>query len=100
VISNQPAFVGSMTSGVDGGSEGGRLSTSRLPSVLALYGASLLRYLKQCAYKRTLTVEPAQVDGIWVIKVTYDGEPPTDVPGVWQGHLVLVEPAQRGQNDN
>jgi hypothetical protein len=93
VTTNQPAFVGSLTSGVDGGSEGGRLSTLRLPSVLALYGVPLVQELKRRGYPGKLSVEPAIVDGLWVIKLTYEGEPPPDVPEVWHGHRVVLEPA-------
>lgn len=91
---NQPYFVGSLTSGVDGGSEGGRLSTLRLPSVLQLYSVPLVQSIKRGGYKGTVTAEPAQADGIWVIKVLYQGdEPPAGVPELWQGHRVVVEPA-------
>lgn len=89
----QPYFVGSMTSGVDGASEGGRLSTSRLPSVLVLYSVPLIQELKRRGYKGKLTAEPAQVEGRWAIKLVYQGDPPADVPELWQGHRVAVEPA-------
>src|SRR5437660_11320839 len=42
MITNNPRFVGSRTSGVDGSSEGGRLSTMRLPTALLLYSVPLL----------------------------------------------------------
>jgi hypothetical protein len=82
-----------MTSGVDGASEGGRLSTSRLPSVLVLYSVPLIRELKNRGATASLNAEPALVDGRWVIKVIYDGERPQDVPEPWQGHRVVLEPA-------
>ena len=44
---NRPYFVGSQTSGVDGGSEGGRLSTTRLPATLVLYSVPLLQAIKR-----------------------------------------------------
>jgi hypothetical protein len=93
VTLKQPSFVGSMTSGVDGASEGGRLSTFRLPSVLVLYSVPLLAELKRRGHQGKLTAEPAQVDGRWVIRLVYEGEPPRDVPEVWNGHRVVVEPA-------
>jgi hypothetical protein len=88
---NRPYFVASETSGVDGGSEGGRLSTTRLPATLVLYSVPLLQSLKRAGYKGKLNAEAALVDGSWVIKVTYEGEPPPDVPTIWQGHRVVVE---------
>lgn len=96
MTSNQPYFVGSMTSGVDGGSEGGRLSTLRLPSVLVLYSLPLIRETKRRGYSGKLTAEPALVDGGWVIKVVYEGDgPPSDVPEIWQGHRVVLEAAPK-----
>jgi hypothetical protein len=88
---NRPYFVASQTSGVDGGSEGGRLSTLRLPSTLVLYSVPLLQAIKRTGYQGKLNAEPALVDGIWVIKVTYEGEAPPEVPEVWQGHRVVLE---------
>jgi hypothetical protein len=93
VTQNEPYFVGSMTSGVDGASEGGRLSTIRLPSTLMLYGVPLLQGLRRRGYAGKLTAEPALVDGYWVIKVIYDGDQPADVPSTWQGHRVVLERA-------
>jgi hypothetical protein len=93
VTSSEPYFVGSMTSGVDGASEGGRLSTSRLSSVLVLYSVPLLQELKRRGYGGRLTVDPELQDGGWVIKLTYDGDPPTDVPELWHGHRVVLVPA-------
>jgi hypothetical protein len=95
VDSNEPYFVGSMTSGVDGASEGGRLSTSRLPSVLMLYSVPLLQELKRRGYDGRMTVEPECQDGGWVIKLTYEGDTPADVPAVWHGHRVVVVPAPK-----
>jgi hypothetical protein len=87
---NRPYFVASRTSGVDGASEGGRLSTIRLPSTLVLYSIPLLQSVKRGGYRGKLNAEPALVDGSWVIKVTYEGERPP-VPESWQGHRVVVE---------
>jgi hypothetical protein len=93
VTRNQPYFVGSLTSGVDGGSEGGRLSTIRMPYVLMLHAVPLVQELKRRGYSGKLTAEPAMIDGVWAIKLTYEGEPPSDVPEVWHGHRVVLEPA-------
>ncbi|HEY8641911.1 MAG TPA: hypothetical protein VIO84_04010 [Candidatus Dormibacteraeota bacterium] len=89
----QPALVASQTSGVDGSSEGGRLSTMRLPYTLVLYAVPLIDELKHRGYKGKLTAEPALVDGSWVLKLIYDGDTPKDVPRLWHGHHVLVEKA-------
>jgi hypothetical protein len=89
----RPGLVGSMTSGVDGASEGGRLSTSSLPTTLALYSAALGRELSSRNGGGGWAVEPAEVDGTWVIKVTCEGDEPRAVPETWQGHRVVLEPA-------
>jgi hypothetical protein len=88
---NHPYFVGSRTSGVDGSSEGGRLSTVRLPSTLVLYSVPLLQSVRRSGYAGKVNAEPAQVDGEWVLKVTYEGEKPPHVPERWHGHRVVVE---------
>jgi hypothetical protein len=93
MTTNYPRFVGSRTSGVDGSSEGGRLSTVRLSNVLVLYSVPLLDLLRRRGYKGKLTAEPALVDGAWVLKVTYEGETPPQVPERWHGHRVVVEEA-------
>jgi hypothetical protein len=90
-LTNRPYFVGSLTSGVDGSSEGGRLSTIRLPSTLVLYSVPLLHAIKRAGYRGRLDAEPALVDGAWALKVTYEGERPPGVPERWQGHRVLLE---------
>ena len=89
---NRPYFVGSRTSGVDGSSEGGRLSTVRLPSTLVLYSVPLLQAIRQSGYAGKVNAEPALVDGSWVLKVTYEGEQPPEVPERWHGHRVVLEP--------
>ena len=91
LISNRPYFVGSLTSGVDGSSEGGRLSTIRLPSTLELYGVSLLQALRRAGHDGKLNVEPAIADGVWVLQVEYEGERPPDVPERWHGHRVVLQ---------
>jgi hypothetical protein len=88
-----PALVASRTSGVDGSSEGGRLSTTRLPYTLVLYGVALIEEAKRRGYKGKLAAEPALVDGHRVLKLIYDGEPPKDLPSVWMGHRVIFEKA-------
>jgi hypothetical protein len=93
MTTNYPRFVGSRTSGVDGSSEGGRLSTVRLPQVLVLYSVPLLQTLKNSGYKGKLAAEPALVDGVWVLKVIYEGDDPPPVPERWHGHGVVVEKA-------
>jgi hypothetical protein len=91
LISNRPYFVGSLTSGVDGSSEGGRLSTTRLPSTLTLYSVPLIQAIKQAGHTGKLNAEPALVNGAWVLKVTYEGERPSNVPERWHGHRVMLE---------
>jgi hypothetical protein len=93
VINNQPSFVGSRTSGVDGSSEGGRLSTIRLPQALVLYSVPLIQSLRAAGYKGKLNAEPALVDGMWVLKLTYEGDEPPPAPARWHGHRVVVEKA-------
>jgi hypothetical protein len=76
---------------VDGSSEGGRLSTMRLPSTLVLYSVPLLQSIRQSGYRGKVNAEPALVDGAWVLKVTYEGERPPEVPERWHGHRVVLE---------
>lgn len=90
-VLNRPAFVGSLTSAVDGGSEGGRLSTSRLPSTVVLYSVPLLASIRRSGYGGKVDAAPALVDGEWVIKVTYSGDAPPEVPALWHGRRVVVE---------
>jgi hypothetical protein len=92
-MTNYPRFVGSRTSGVDGSSEGGRLSTVRLPQVLVLYSVPLIQSLQSSGYKGKLAAEPALVEGVWALKVVYDGDEPPPVPERWHGHRVVVEEA-------
>src|SRR2546430_12476888 len=91
LITNRPYFVGSRTSGVDGSSEGVRLSTVRLPSTLVLYSVPLLQTIRQSGYAGKVNAEPALADGSWVLKVTYDGEEPPTAPERWHGHRVVLE---------
>ena len=91
LITNHPYFVGSRTSGVDGSSEGGRLSTVRLPSTLVLYSVPLLQSIRRSGYAGKVNAEPALSDGSWDLKVTYEGDEPPPVPERWHGHRVVVE---------
>jgi hypothetical protein len=92
-VAQFPDTVGSFTSGVDGASEGGRQSTTRLPSTLVLYAVPLLNQLKREGYRGKLAAEPALEPEGWVIKLIYDGDAPAGVPERWHGHRVVVEPA-------
>jgi hypothetical protein len=96
MIYNRPSFVGSETSGVDGGSEGGRLSTGRLATTLVLYSVPLLASIRRSGYRGKLNAEPALVGGEPVLKVTYEGDVPPDVAPLWHGHRVVVEKASDG----
>jgi hypothetical protein len=91
LIANRPYFVGSLTSAVDGSSEGGRLSTNRLPSTLVLYSVPLLHTIRRSGYKGKVNAEPALVGGAWVLKLTYEGDQPPGVPERWHGHRVVLE---------
>jgi hypothetical protein len=91
---NWPYFVASQTSGVDGASEGGRLSTSRLPSTLVLYTVPLVKEIRRSGYQSKLTAEPVLMDGTWVFRVTYEGDKPDGVPERWHGRQVILEEAK------
>lgn len=91
MISNRPYFVGSRTSGVDGSSEGGRLSTAQLPSTLVLYSVPLLHAIRRSGYRGKLNAEAALVDGTWALRVTCEGDPPEGVPERWHGYRVILE---------
>jgi hypothetical protein len=93
MLPSEPALVASQTSGHDGSSEGGRISTMRLPSTLVLYSVPLINEIKRRGYKGKLTAEPVLIDGIWSLKLVYDGEKPLNVPDRWHGHRVVLEPA-------
>jgi hypothetical protein len=93
VSANHPYFVGSSTSSVDGSSEGGRLSTVRLPQTLVIYAVPLIQSLRSAGYTGKLNAEPGLVDGNWVLKVVYEGEQPPHVPERWHGHRVVLEKA-------
>jgi len=85
--------LGSRTSGVDGSSEGGRINTIDLPGVLVIYGVALLQALQRKGVKGKLTVAPVQVDGVWCLELTYQGDAPSGVPELWHGHRVIAKEA-------
>ena len=90
----QPDIVGSITSGTDGASEGGRQSTSRLANTLVLYAVPLIAQLERRGYAGKLLAEASLEPEGWVIKLLYDGEgPPEQVPARWHGRKVVVEKA-------
>lgn len=87
--------LGSFTSGVDGSSEGGRIDTINLPGALVIYGVALLQELQPKNPKVKLGVAPLQVDGIWRLELSYQGDELQGVPKLWHGHTVVprkVEP--------
>lgn len=65
----------------------------RLPQTLVLYSVPLIEEVRKHGYKGRLTSEPALVDGVWAIKLIYDGEKPVGVPERWMGHGVVLEAA-------
>jgi hypothetical protein len=85
--------LGSRTSGVDGSSEGGRINTIDLPGALVIYGVVLIQYLQRRGAKAKLSVAPVQVDGVWCLELTYQGDAPAGVPERWHGHRVIVKAA-------
>lgn len=86
--------LGSRTSGVDGSSEGGRINTNNLPAALVLYGVALIQELQRRGYKGKLMLAPIQVDGVWGLQLTHDGDPPADAPVLWHGHRVHLQKLQ------
>ena len=86
--------LGSRTSGVDGSSEGGRINTINLSGALVIYGVGLLQELRPANPKSKLSVEPVQVDGIWCLELSYQGDEPKAVPEHWHGHRVVLKPVE------
>jgi hypothetical protein len=82
--------LGSHTSGVDGSSEGGRINTINLPGALVIYGVALLQALQPKNPKSKLGIAPIQVDGVWSLELSYQGEEPAAVPETWHGHRVVL----------
>ena len=85
--------LGSRTSGVDGSSEGGRISTIRLPQTLVLYAVPLIESLRASGHRGKVDAAPVLVDGIWCLQLSFDGAPPAAVPALWHGHRVIVAAA-------
>ncbi len=83
--------LGSRTSGVDGSSEGGRINTIDYPGAIVIYGVALLQALQPKNPKTRLGVAPVQVDGVWSLELTYQGDGPTGVPDSWHGHRVVLK---------
>jgi hypothetical protein len=82
--------LGSRTSGHDGSSEGGRINTINLPGALVLYGVPLLQQVQRQNPKTKLSVAPVQVDGVWCLELSYQGDEPAGVPDRWHGHRVIL----------
>ncbi len=85
-----PLPLGSLTSGVDGSSEGGRINTINLPGALVIYGVALLQELQRKSPKTKLGVAPVQANGIWALELSYLGDEPVGVPQLWRGHRVIL----------
>jgi len=83
--------LGSSTSGVDGSSEGGRINTINIPGALVIYGVALIHSLQRRNPKAKLSVAPFQMDGIWCLELSYQGDEPSGAPGQWHGHRVLLK---------
>src|SRR5690242_4492165 len=83
--------LGSRTSGVDGSSEGGRINTNNLPGALVLYGVALVQTLQRTNPKTKFSVAPAEVDGMWCLELSYEGDEPKGMPERWHGHTVIVK---------
>ena len=84
--------LGSSTSGVDGSSEGGRINTINIPGALVIYGVALVQSLQRRNPKTKLSVAPIQVDGIWCLELSYQGDDePGGTPAQWHGHRVLLK---------
>src|SRR5438477_12140159 len=81
--------LGSRTSGVDGSSEGGRIKTINIPGAGVIYGVALLQSLQPRNPKARVSVAPVQVDGIWCLELTYQGDEPAGAPARWHGHRAI-----------
>ncbi|MGH7876303.1 MAG: hypothetical protein ACRENM_01375 [Candidatus Dormibacteraceae bacterium] len=88
---NQPNFVGSMFSGVDGSSEGGRLTTSRFNSTMTLFAVSLADAIRRGGQAGKVQVTPELTPNGWILSVAYDGTKPKQVPNLWCGRPVRLE---------
>jgi hypothetical protein len=83
--------LGSRTSGVDGSSEGGRINTINIPGALVIYGVALLQALQRRNPKAKLSVAPVQVDGVWCLELSHEGDAPAGAPSQWYGHRVMLK---------
>jgi hypothetical protein len=83
--------LGSRTSGVDGSSEGGRINTINVPGALVLYGVPLAQALQRKNPKTKFSVAPVQVEGVWCLELSYQGDEPAGVPERWHGHRVMLK---------
>ena len=66
------------------------MNTINLPGALVLYGVVLVQSLTARNPKTRLTAAPAQVDGVWLLELTYQGDEPAGVPETWHGHRVVL----------
>ena len=83
--------LGSRTSGVDGSSEGGRINTISIPGAIVIYGVALLQQLQRRSPKTKFSLAPVQMDGVWCLELSYQGDEPAGVPQTWHGHRVVVK---------
>ena len=81
--------LGSVTSGVDGSSEGGRINTINIPGAIVIYGVALLQRLQRANPTTKLGIAPVQEDGIWCLELSYQGDEPA-VPDTWHGQRVIL----------
>lgn len=81
---------GSITSGVDGSSEGGRINSIQAGYLLELYGVSLVNVLHDSGEHGQMKIEPIQVDGIWCLELTVGPGFKSPVPTRWHGRRVII----------
>ena len=91
LIERPAPHLGSRTSGVDGSSEGGRIDSIQMPNTLMLYAMPLLQELRARGYRGKPLAEPVLEEGIWCLRLVFEGEPPARIPERWHGHRVIVE---------
>ena len=61
---------------------------------IVLYGVALIQTLQRKNPKTKLSVAPVQVDGVWCLELSYQGDDPVGVPDHWHGHRVIVKAAE------
>jgi hypothetical protein len=54
----------------------------------------LLQKLQRQNPKTKLTIAPAQLDGVWCLQLSYEGDEPRSVPNPWHGHRVILKKAE------